>query len=190
MAKYQTTKTTQKSQKTQKLCQYKGFFILAAVGIFISGFAAGYFSHALKVRHAPSSIPAEPRVCEKIENIFKSRLIPDADDSAESHVHNANIYAVLAKRGCKERLAGYKQLSLDEIEVAKTIIDGLRQGDYSADRWGAEPLDSKIREVYFRLDTKELAEEFNKHIQSAARAVGEFIDTMKNTTISVSVEKK
>lgn len=111
-------KTNQKkSIQTQQLSDYGWIFAVVAIGIFVSGFAVGYFINAVK----------------KVAPIIE--------------VHECEC-PLLAPNDVKPR---------------------------------------DVREVNFNVNTRDLAEGINEHIQTAARAMGEFVDTMRNTNIKVQI---
>jgi hypothetical protein len=119
-------------------------------------YAKNCAGRVIEVKKAKSVESAQPEqkpttTCEYIESALKARRYPmDTSSESTAHIHNAEIYANLASRGCAENAAKYRELALREIEIARALTD-----DKFYDN--GEIID--VIETYKKLDMKAAAEQ-------------------------------
>ena len=105
--------------------------------------------------------------CEKIEALWLQRLNDvnfETSDDAQDYINRAKIYANLADRGCKENIAGYKELARQDLEIARAL-----NNDRLDDRREA----TEMVETYKRL---QMQNEAAKMIEKAKKLTNPAID--------------
>ena len=135
-------------------------FVLFIV-LFACGVAVGLFWNSGKthikeiVQYVESKEPKAKQPpaknCSAIEKVLEQKLSGDQEDSLDiwEHVDRAEVYAILAERGCPENSENYKSLALREIEIARAL---------SNDRFNDDNQTIMVIDTYKKLNMKAEAE--------------------------------
>ena len=112
---------------------------------------------------APNNENARP--CETIERQLKFELTTNANPSSWDHSRNAVVYSKMSEDGCPENAGKYKQLALNELQIA----DGIKVRDDDVSR----------EEMRYTVDTYkklQMQQEAKKYLNKVEKLVNPGID--------------
>ncbi|MBO4480394.1 MAG: hypothetical protein J5742_02080 [Alphaproteobacteria bacterium] len=105
------------------------------------------------------------RPCEVIEKQLKFELITRDNPASWEHSRNARVYSQMAEDGCPENSEKYKQMALDELQIA----DGIKVRDDSISQ-------DEMRYTVGTYKKLQMQNEARKYIKKAEKLINPGID--------------
>ena len=148
----------------------KNFFII--VGLLGLGIGIGWFISDYQVRQARPCVAEEARIRKEFADITSSARAELGAEQADwiEKMSNVRMYADLAEQGCPEHQQNYR-------ERHDALRRELNRGSFVA-RTGAE----------IRIDMDRVADTVNEVTREAVNVIGDVVDRIRDTRISITVE--